>query len=196
MFAVAATAFTFSSLGMAMAQTDGSQFEPSSIRVEAGESIGLTAHVSRTDSGWAEDGPFFAYLSGDTFAETTTDTPLGKLGIDATEDTARVQLAITIPPQTPPGMYWVVVCNDPCTSTLGDLIGGVIFVGMDPPAEETTTGAVAVIASAGPTPTTHALALAPHPPRATGLSGAWVAISAGIAAAVLAAAVLDRSMSE
>lgn len=201
-FAVATAAFTFSTMGIASAFTEGSFLEPAWIRVDAGEAIELNAQVSRAGDGWLEDGPFFAYLSSDSLAEgADTGTPVGELDIDTIGDSARVRLTVVIPENTPPGQYRVAVCNDPCTSGLGDLVGGVLFVGMDPPTtgDEPTDspGVVAVMApSPSTTTTTIALALAPRTSRPTGLSAVWVAISAGIGAVALAATALGRPLSK
>jgi hypothetical protein len=44
----------------------------------------------------------------------------------------RVSAAFRLPLGLAPGMYDVIVCNDPCTTTLGWLVGSFLYVGIDP----------------------------------------------------------------
>lgn len=179
----------------------------------------LTADVSHGQSGWVEDGPFYAYLSGAAFGTTVsegrggwaTDVLLGELEISERSHNARVAIDFTLPDGMPPGEYTVGVCNDPCTTGLGDLIGGSLYVGVDPPpfAEEITTtqgdpveasiaGAAIVAQTIDTPPKANSSAyrsLAPHRSRPSGLSAAWVATSAGLAAMVLGLAVASRQRS-
>lgn len=189
--------------------------EPDSIRVEAGEQIALSADVSQGAAGWVDSGPYFAYLSGETFGLTqttsgggiATDVELGELVTEIIGAGAGVTLTATIPLRTPPGEYQIVVCNQPCTSGLGDLLGGTVFVGVDPEpqqskdsepvpiAAEEAVGVIATLAPPESTATTY-LALSPYPSRPTGLAAGWVAISAGLGAAVLLAAMISRRRSD
>lgn len=203
----------------APAGASGSWLEPTGFRVEAGDRIELSGDVFPGQLGWVEDGPYFAYLSGETYGITIdagvggnqTDVPLGELSIATSAGRAQVAVAFSLPDDVPPGEYWVNFCNDPCRSGFGDLIGSILYVGMDPPQDvvrvepvqgivTTTTTAVAVmleppVLDKEPTRTTY-LALAPHPMRPTGLSATWVAISAGIGALVLGFSIAMRQRPE
>ncbi len=206
-----ATAFTI--ISMAPAGAGGSWLDPSWVRVEAGEHIELSGFVSHGQLGWIEDGPFYAYLRGDTYGEvitegfggTETDVPLGKLNAAAQSTGIQVSADFVLPTDMPPGEYWVLVCNDPCTTGLGDLIGGVIYVGVDPPSREeeitsirtndTSLSATSVaIIDGGDTPSFVAryASLSPYPSRSVGLSPAWIAMSVTLTAVVLLAAVATR----
>jgi hypothetical protein len=123
----------------------GSWLEPNDVRVEAGDHLVLEGGVSIGQLGWVEDGPYFAYLAGEDYGKTIvggfggsqTDILLGPVGIsDATRFGAYVSVEFTLPENVPPGRYLVVVCNDPCTTGFGDLIGSNLFVGMEPVFEE------------------------------------------------------------
>lgn len=197
------------------ASAGGSWLEPAWDRVEAGQSISLSADISHGQLGWVDDGPFYAYLSGETYGKTlhegtggaVTDVSLGELVITERDRHLRASIDFTLAEAAPPGEYWIVVCNDPCTTGLGDLIGGFLFVGMNPRlsevelatapnqlAEASLAGAVAITQTADPLPkgnTPAYLALAPHRSRPTGLSAAWMATSAGLAALVLGFAFLS-----
>lgn len=190
----------------------GSWLDPTWVRVEAGDHIELSGEVSPGQLGWVADGPYFAYLSGSTYGLTLqeglggnkTDVPLGELNIEASGNWAQVSIAFTLPDDVPPGEYWVNACNDPCEQGFGDLIGSILYIGMDPPEVDdgpeepaptattvavapVTTSTVATIAVDGSTaePTVTYLSLAPYPTRPTGLKVAWIAISAAIAVAAL-----------
>jgi hypothetical protein len=216
--AVGATVLTI--LTAAPAGASGSWLEPNWVRVEAGDRISLSGDVSPGQLGWVEDGPYFAYLSGATYGITIdegiggnqTDVPLGELSIDTTAGGARVAVTFSLPDDAPPGEYWVNFCNDPCQKGFGDLIGSILYVGMDPPKDvvrvepvhktvtTTTSSAVAVVLEPPvlekePSRTTY-LALAPHPLRPTGLNATWVAISAGIGALVLGFSIALRQRAE
>jgi hypothetical protein len=203
----------------APASAGGSWLEPSWERVEAGDHIELSGDVSTGQLGWTNDGPYFAYLVGDEYGTTIregsggakTDVALGELAISANGNGAQASIAFTLPNETPPGEYRVVVCNEPCEEGFGDLLGAILYVGIDPPIEpepavETGTPntptltspavtAVALVETAAPpsisTVTAH-LMLAPHPSRSTNLAPTWVAVSAGLAAVVLLLALFTR----
>jgi hypothetical protein len=213
--ALIATALVAITAGPAWA--GGAWLDPSWVRVEAGDRVELSANVSPGAYGWLDDGPFFTYLQGETYGleigsgngGVATDVPLGPLetmrrgggGITAA-------VAFTLPVDMPPGEYWVTVCNDPCTTGLGDLTGGVIFVGMDPPPDEEEAEAIPVAGAAAVSidppnaagdaaskSTPLRLALAPAPARPSDLSPIWVGISAAFAGAVLLTALLSRQRS-
>lgn len=179
------------------------------MRVEAGDTIALSGEVSTGQMGWIQDGPFFAYLSGEEYGQTInesnggrqTDVLLGQLDIAVSGAGAQVLVHFTLPTDIPPGEYWVMACNNPCRSGLGDLIGSQLFVGVDPPptAAETVKSATAAPAvsvaeyAGSPDRAPTSLALARQPARATGLDGTWVAISAAFSLAVLLVASLVRT---
>lgn len=187
------------------ARAGGSSLEPTWVRVEAGDPIALSGEVSSGQLGWVDDGPYFAHLSGEEYGLTIsegiggfeTDVLLGQLQIEASGNSARVSIEFTMPKDAPSGEYWVTVCNDPCRTGFGDLLGSTLFVGIDPPAdgagisdtaavdvadpsgaEASTALAVAEAPEEAPSTERVGLALARHPERATGLNATWVAISA------------------
>lgn len=213
LFAALAAAFTFISLVPAGA--GGSWLNPSWERVEAGDNISLSGFVSHGQLGWINDGPFYAYLSGATYGRATeegnggaaTDVPLGKLNVSENGRRLAVSIDFTLSSDIPAGEYWVLVCNDPCTTGLGDLIGGVLYIGTDPPPveEEVTSvtpdraevsaASVAVITE-NPHPRARRnsayMALGPYPDRSSQLSPLWVGFSVALAGAVLVIALVGR----
>jgi hypothetical protein len=200
--AFAALATTFILIGVGAAQAGGTWFEQSDSRVEAGDELRLTATVGRGVLGWIEDGPFFVYLQGDEFglvvtegsgASAETDVALGELEVVEQIQNLVVTASVTIPEATPPGEYWVAVCNDPCTTGLGDLIGAILYVGVDAPSAESTT--LAVLTASEPETLPQRLALPPYPERPTRLSPVWVGISAALGGAVMLTALLFRQRS-
>ncbi|MEA2000436.1 MAG: hypothetical protein U9N84_00905 [Actinomycetota bacterium] len=193
-------------LGAIPVSAGGSWLEPNRERVEPGDQLELSGDVSTGALGWADDGPFFAYLVGEDYGNVIveglggaeTDVPLGELRIFTSGDRARVSIKIAIPADAPPGEYQVIACNDPCTKGFGDLAGATIFVGTGPPPglNEVANGtAVPVVNTAAPTAVSTAgigLMLAPHPARSTNLAPAWIAVSAGLAAVVLLLVLFTR----
>ena len=169
------------------------------MRVEAGDTIALSADVSPGQLGWVQDGPYFAYLSGSTYGRTIsqgsggleTDVLLGELQIETQGDSARASIEFTLPGDVPAGEYLVTVCNRPCGTGFGDLIGSTLFVGVDPPVDDGAVGASDASASqalaaveapdeaqSGRPAVPTGLTLAGPPARSTGLDASWVAISA------------------
>jgi hypothetical protein len=45
----------------------------------------------------------------------------------------RLSVTVPLPADLAPGRWSLEYCNDPCTTGLGDLVGGFLFVGADPP---------------------------------------------------------------
>lgn len=187
----------------------GAWLEPSWERVEAGDHVELSATVSPGAYGWLEHGPYYAYLQGGVYGRVTTsanggaatDVPLGQLQIEETGTNLTVSIAFNLAHDVPPGEYWIMVCNDPCTTGLGDLIGGVIYVGMDPsipvnaadpPPAAAATGIAATSQSPAQRTLSLRLGLAPSPNRPTQLSPLWIGISAALGGAVLLAALVSR----
>ncbi len=176
----------------------GSWLEPSAERVEVDETIRLSGDVSEGQLGWVEDGPYYAYMWGENYGTIleeaaggwVTDVPLGQLEIEADDGWAQVSLEFAVPADVPPGEYWIYACNDPCTTGFGDLIGAVLYVGVDPPSDVDSPGLAATAPTVAPSATV--LALVPHSGRSTGLNAAWVAISAGLAIVVLLSVFVAR----
>ncbi|MDJ0952422.1 MAG: hypothetical protein QNJ81_01960 [Acidimicrobiia bacterium] len=182
LFAAVAAVFILISVGPV--QAGESWLEPSQERVNAGDQVELTGLVSRGQLGWVDDGPFFVYLHGTEYGivtvaadgGTATDVALGELIVDDRGGRVAVSASVVIPGETPAGEYQVVVCNDPCTTGLGDLVGGAIHVD---PAEVPV----------------RRLSLAPYPDRPTSMSPLWVGISAALATTVLVIALSVRQRS-
>ena len=174
----------------------------------------MSTRVSRGQLGWIEDGPFQVYLSGENYGATVyeafggavTDVSLGELIISPSGDHADVSIEFALPGDVPRGEYRVVVCNEPCTTGLGDLIGGILYVGLDPgpdprtvagigqPVEASVLGALALtetgeVVSKATSPAYQALV--PHRSPPAGLSAAWMVVSAGLAALALGILVLS-----
>jgi hypothetical protein len=209
LLAVVAAGFVALPAGAALA--GGSWLEPSWVRVEPGDEMTLTATVSRGQLGWVDDRPFYAYLQGDEygvvtasgFGGTATDVMLGLLEITTGSPNLAVSVDVVVPANTPRGEYQVTVCNDPCTTGLGDLIGAVLFVGIDPPPPEdstfagtTTVAAIAVVETSttvAPDPPRTYVALAPINDRSTTISPLWVGFSAALGGAVLLTALITRN---
>ena len=82
------------------------------------------------DLGTPEDGPFFVYLSNDedvsSWPGVNTDWMLvGFVEVNWTRLASRaIATARFEIPDIEPGEYHVFHCNDPCTTTLGDVVGG------------------------------------------------------------------------
>lgn len=207
-----AAAFMLISLSPAFA--GGTWLNPSWERVEAGDPVGLSGFVAHGQLSWIEEGPFFAYLNGDAYGQivaenaggTETDVPLGELTATTKSGGVRVSIDFTLPTETPPGEYRVFVCNKPCTTGLGDLAGGVIYVGIDPPSLEkevtsidsgelTLSGTSLIVADDDTPALARHMSLAPYPRRPAGLSPSWIAISAGLAAVALLATIAIRQSS-
>lgn len=131
-------------LGTAPASAGGSWFEPARDRYEPGEAATVVGYTGGGQLGWIEDGPFYAYLTPDPSGGArggglldTSDIPLGLLLLQETGRggylSLRAAITFTVPPDLAPGEYGFAICNDPCTTGLGDFIGGSVWVGMDPP---------------------------------------------------------------
>ena len=199
-------------MGMGASQAGGTWLEPSDMRIEPGDRVHFEATVGRGTLGWVDDGPFFLYLRGEEFGTVVgeghggaaTDVLLAPLDLGTALADLAVTAEVTIPEGTPAGEYWITVCNEPCTTGLGDLIGALIYVGIDPPtaggaqavvapatADSVTTTSAAVV-TADRRPLSLRLSLAPYPDRPANLSPVWVGISAALAGAVLLTALLSR----
>lgn len=208
LLAVVAAGFLVVTTGAALA--GGSWLEPSWVRVEPGDELTLTATVSRGQLGWVDDGPFYAYLRGENFGTVTaegfggaaTDVMLGPITLATRSPDLEVGVEVVIPPDTPPGEYQVAVCNEPCTTGLGDLVGGVLFVGVDPPPSDgpeiagTTAAVIAVVETSttvAPDTRRTYVALAPLADRRTTISPLWIGFSAALGGAVLLTVLFTRN---
>jgi hypothetical protein len=91
-------------------------------------------------SGWLDDGPFFVWameharysaaLAGAPWPSVPAEAiRLGQLqrsgGTQAPATSFHVDFRV---PDVPPGYYTLIVCNDPCTTTIGDFVGGTLTV--------------------------------------------------------------------
>lgn len=125
------------------AEAGGSWPSPVKDRYEPGEVVTIVGYTSM-----ASVGRYYGWLRVDSDAAYQpqtppawpfvhpTDLPLGPVTIENTEreDWAgwRVSLTFPLPADLTPGEYEVVFCNDPCTQGLGDVVGAVVHVGVDP----------------------------------------------------------------
>ncbi|MGH9279529.1 MAG: hypothetical protein ACRD12_15685, partial [Acidimicrobiales bacterium] len=123
----------------APALAGGTHLYPVRERYEVGEVATLVGYTSGGALGWVQDGPFLAYLiAGDTPAWADRrlppdSIPLGPLNLEARGRSVRVSLSFRVPDLSAAGVYTITYCNDPCTTGLGDLIGGSVAIGVDPP---------------------------------------------------------------
>jgi hypothetical protein len=171
------------------------------------------------DLGTPEDGPYFAFVApvGPGFRFGTAATiPDGAIRVAEIQvhvepyDAGGVRfgphhatLQFTVPDQ-PPGMYEIWHCNDPCTTTLGDLSWGVFWIGpvgerapvspnplppvIDPATSSTTTTtSTSVTTTTVPAPSLASATAGAPAPSDSSASVFWVA--GGVALAVVAGAV-------
>ena len=117
----------------------GTHMSPVKDRYEPGEVATLVGYTSGGQLGWVQDGPFYAYLvAGEAYLWSdhrlpAGSVPLGPLSLEKKGRTLRVSLSFPVPHDLAPGLYTVTYCNDPCTTGLGDLLGGSLAVSVDPP---------------------------------------------------------------
>jgi len=139
------------------AAAGGSWLSPVRDRYEPGDMVTLVGYVGPGGTlGSVQDGPFFAYLRHledplqvpnqlqmAPFTPQATDLPLGRMLVQTTGRTDyaayRASLRFRLPSNLPAGRYGAIYCNSTCMKGLGDLIGGVIFVGIDPDAQISRT---------------------------------------------------------
>jgi hypothetical protein len=89
--------------------------------------------------GTPEDGPYFAYLVAAATEWVFPQIPPDARGVgeiqvvsEGLANPATIEFTV---PDLAYGMYNVVHCNAPCTTTLGDLTDGELWVGVTPPPE-------------------------------------------------------------
>jgi hypothetical protein len=135
------------------ASAGGSHLDPVKDRYETGEAATLVGYIGPGQLGWVEDGPFYAYLVpgpdetlGGTPLAPPSGTALGPLTVEETGAggylALRISITFTIPSDLAPGPYAVTYCNASCDQGIGDLIGGYVYVGADPPSPITRTWAL------------------------------------------------------
>ncbi len=121
----------------------GSWFEPIETAIEPGDTVtivGFSGFGPQGDPGVTAEDAFFGYLEVDRSQRTGgyPDVHAGvvPIGQFTTTDTGlggwqqyRLHLRFDVPADLEPGVYNVVHCNDPCTTTFGELLGGVLQVG-------------------------------------------------------------------
>lgn len=122
----------------------GSWFETTEKQYEPGDTVTLIGYTSGGQLGWIEDGPFYGYLrvrrpdpaTADRWpAVYPTDLALGPLQLEKTGpggQTLRATITFDLPRDLAPAAYQFEYCDDPCTTGLGDLIGGTVYVGVSP----------------------------------------------------------------
>jgi hypothetical protein len=138
----------------------GDLMDPDRDRYEPGQQVTLVGYVDAvavrrtssdgpvTDADWRTPGPYYAYLRVDRIAVGRdlergvgwpfvhpTDVQVGRLLVEDGRQpyvSLRVGVTFRLPEHLPPDVYSVVVCNDPCTTTLGWLMDSGINVGVGP----------------------------------------------------------------
>jgi hypothetical protein len=168
------------------ASAGGSWFSPAEDRYEQGETATVVGYSGRGTQGWIENGPYYAYLipgsggggDGDSSLLPPSAVRVGQLLLQETGRggylTLRAAITFPIPSDLVSSRYSFTVCNDPCTMGLGELIGGEVWVGVDPPqplgrsdwpAEDPARqGLPASVPLPAPPPTTTALPTTTTPP--------------------------------
>ncbi|MGH9117603.1 MAG: hypothetical protein ACRD0A_06910, partial [Acidimicrobiales bacterium] len=126
------------------AEAGGSWPSPVKDRYEPGEVVTIVGYTGVTPAGqyygWLRVDPDAAYDPHPPPAWPfvhETDLRVGNVVIERTAHggwaTWRASLSFPLPADLTTGEYEVVFCNDPCTQGLGDVVGAVIHVGVDPP---------------------------------------------------------------
>jgi hypothetical protein len=132
------------------ASAGGSWLNPVQDRYEPGDTASFVGYVSTIGSlGTVDDGPFFGYLrrfaerpsapgawSMAPFTPAATDLPIGELLVVPAGGGGlgmyRVSVEFEIPNDLPAGHYGLNYCNASCTKGLTDLVGGQVFIGIEP----------------------------------------------------------------
>jgi hypothetical protein len=140
----------------------GDWLYPDRDRYEPGQQVRLVGYTEATARSAGDDtilakadlwanGPYYAYLRVDPAAVERdapqdgpwpylhpTDQRVAEVAAEEVTPVAsryyslRVSAVFRLPPGLAPRMYDVFVCNDPCTTTLGWLVGSFLYVGIDP----------------------------------------------------------------
>jgi hypothetical protein len=124
---------------------DRDRYEPGQRVAVVGYVLGYAYCPGELDHAWRSRGPFYAYLRVARRLPPAAcpyvrsgDSRVGELLIEEragvpSSETLRVAATFTLPPELAPGAYEIVVCNDPCTIGLGELLESTVYVGVDPP---------------------------------------------------------------
>lgn len=127
-------------VGAPAAWAGGSWFDPIHDRYEPGDEVTLIGYTGGGTQGWVDDGPFFGYLvEADTDGSLIAGGQRTAVGEVIIEDTGRAgylhlraSITFVLPADLAAGTYFFDYCNDGCAEKLGDLIGGYVYVGIDP----------------------------------------------------------------
>jgi hypothetical protein len=124
---------------------DRDRYEPGQRVAVVGYVLGYAYCPGELDHAWRSRGPFYAYLRLDRGLPPAAcplvrsgDRRIGELLIEERAgaqpgESLRVAATFTLPPELAPGAYEIVICNDPCTIGLGELLESKVYVGVDPP---------------------------------------------------------------
>ncbi len=137
------TAVSLSAMSPAFA--GGSWLEPIQADIRSGDVVtlvGFSGFGPREDPDVSPDDPFYAHVEVDESQRTggypnvhSGTLPLGRVVVTETGECCwqnyRLHITFRVP-ELPDGAYSVVVCNDPCTTNFGELIGGTLFIGNTP----------------------------------------------------------------
>lgn len=140
---VAAVAVLAGPLAPPVGAGGGSRLYGARDRYEPGEQVTLVAYVTYVRPGWIEDGPFDATLrlasiplDGSAEDPDAADLPLGPLTLQETgrghPHGLRASITFDLPPDLAPGLYGISYGNASGDDWLGDLVGGEVWVGVDP----------------------------------------------------------------
>ena len=137
-------------LPAAPARAGGTWLSPVRDSYTSGEDVTIVGYSSGTGSGGpVEQGPFYGWLRvvpSEAYRDPPdgvwpfvhpSDLRVGEVAIDRTRRldwaTYRLELSFHLPSTLADGSYEIVVCNDPCRTSFGDVIGATVYVGVDPP---------------------------------------------------------------
>ncbi|MEM7139728.1 MAG: hypothetical protein AAF548_01770 [Actinomycetota bacterium] len=129
----------------APAHAGGSWFASTEDSYAPGDRVTMIGYTGGGAYGWIEDGPFFAWLTGNsgwTDEEGVDPAYMHYLGPITLHENAtsdgdlvffRVRMSITfdLPGDLEPGIYGFNYCNAACDEQMGDLIGGSVYVGVE-----------------------------------------------------------------
>lgn len=135
----------------------GDWMDPDRDRYEPGQQVTLVGYTEASavhvtngaDADWRTPGPYYAYLRVDPAAVERdmrtanipwpfvhpTDLRVGEVLVEEKTESypaLRVGVTFRLPEELAPAVYTVVVCNDPCTTTVGWLVDSAVNVGVDP----------------------------------------------------------------
>jgi hypothetical protein len=171
-----------------------------SARAEGGISI-----TDSAESGWIDDGPYYGYLIGtDRFAELSATVQhwpfvpaeairVGEVRAQPDAGCCSATFALDfVVPSLSRGHYAILICNEPCTKTLGDYTGGGIAINAvgAPPLTDIVAPDAAAAAPPASLPATAEPASASSPtpkaPENNELAWWWPVAAIGFAGLVVA----------